>query len=405
MPKKQPSKPKYPHVEILDSDRCRWKILGKHKGQQTWLTSKGSVHPWEIWPGVVIDEGVRRLAAVMSSEAMQARTYYNLHGEMPPSRIAVRKVPTLGELAAEWHSKVIPATCKAVTVQDYRYLLGKHILPDLGDRAIDGLTRMDIRLYLTGKLNGGLSASTVRHIQNALSGVFALALDGEIIKVNPAQRLGRLARQKPRDEAIRPFNQPELETLLDKFREVRPHFYPFVFLLARTGMRAGEALGLTWDDLDLDARTATVARTRSRGSQAGDGTKTGQSRVVDLTPLLVRELRILRRRNAIMAMRLGLGALPELVFLNTLGQPINDGVFRNRAWKPTLKAANLAYRRVHDLRHTYASLMLAAGAPILYVSKQLGHASPKMTLDVYSSYLPQDGPRAVDALDKQGEMR
>jgi len=91
----------------------------------------------------------------------------------------------------------------------------------------------------------------------------------------------------------------------------------------------------------------------------------------------------------------------ERVFSAAEGGPMREDVFRKRVWTPLLRRAGVRYRKPHSLRHTFASLLLAAGGPdqILYVQKQLGHHSPEFTLRVYGHLLPRGDRRAVDVLD------
>lgn len=98
-------------------------------------------------------------------------------------------------------------------------------------------------------------------------------------------------------------------------------------------------------------------------------------------------------------MALGIGEEPELVFTNSKGNPVDKDSWRRRVFNKALKKAGLRRIRIHDLRHTYATLRISAGHNIADVSGQLGHHSVKLTLDVYHHWMPGQAKSEVDALD------
>jgi integrase len=142
-------------------------------------------------------------------------------------------------------------------------------------------------------------------------------------------------------------------------------------VLAKAGLRPGEAFALQLGDVDLQAQTLQVERAVNLGRIKP--TKTYDCRTVDLTPELIRELHrhVLRLKEE--ALRRGWGE-PVWLFPNDANHPY-DKWKAGDAFRRTLKRAGLPHFRPYDLRHTYASLLLAAGAPITYVSAQLGHAN------------------------------
>ena len=143
-----------------------------------------------------------------------------------------------------------------------------------------------------------------------------------------------------------------------------------------------------WDDLDLDGRKATISKGIVRGELTS--TKTGKERVIDLTPSLVAELRKLRLKNKIRG---------QWVFQNNAGKFVEVDNFRSRIWYVMLEKHDLRRIRIHDLRHSYASLLIHKTKDIHYTQKQLGHHSTKLTLDVYAHWLPGSKKSEVDELD------
>ena len=95
----------------------------------------------------------------------------------------------------------------------------------------------------------------------------------------------------------------------------------------------------------------------------------------------------------------GSGAVPQWVFANEKGEPLDKNNWRKRIFYRALEKATLRQIRVHDLRHTYASLLIQAGESLAYVRDQLGHHSIKVTVDIYGHLAPQGNKAAVDRLD------
>jgi len=156
-----------------------------------------------------------------------------------------------------------------------------------------------------------------------------------------------------------------------------------------TGVRSGELLGLQWGDLDWPSRQLHVRRSWKDGAYHAPKTA-ASSRRVDLPEFLMSELREWRL------------ACPkgddDLVFPNLEGRPLSHANLLQRGFYPALRRAGLRQIRFHDLRHTFASLLLANGEDIVRVSRLLGHASPTITLSVYSHMLPREHYGSTDRL-------
>jgi integrase len=237
-----------------------------------------------------------------------------------------------------------------------------------------------------------------------LSVLLGDAVDDGIIATNPALQMGRRRRkradslsQAERLRRVRPMSSEQLAAFLKAALRTEHHrLYPLFLTLARAGLRPGEAFGLQWDDVDFVERTLHVERSYSRGSL--DTTKTGESRRVDMSQELARVLRRLEVGRAAETLRRGWKARPPWVFCSEVGTP-RDLYNVTRVFKRTLKAASLPNFRLYDLRHTFATLLLAQSAPITYVAAQLGHSKPTTTLQWYAHWLPSGRRGFVDALD------
>jgi integrase len=173
-------------------------------------------------------------------------------------------------------------------------------------------------------------------------------------------------------------------------------YYPLFFTLGKTGIRIGEAMGLDWSHVDFQDRSLLVERSytdRRMGPPKGR-----RARKVDLSQETVRVLK--QHYWEMMELKLKKG-WQELhpVFPNIEGGRLELSNLRNRVFVKALKKAGLSHRRIHDLRHSFASLLLMKGANVLYVSNQLGHRSVDITLQRYARWIPSDDRKEVDRLD------
>ncbi|RLC36329.1 hypothetical protein DRH29_04745, partial [candidate division Kazan bacterium] len=206
---------------------------------------KGKGNPWWVFvyhDGKRISRkvGDKRAAEAVASE-IRARLklgQFGFEGKRP--------VPTFVQYANEWIETTVPATCKASTLRDYQDILRLHVLPEFGEMSLTDIKRGMVKDFLLKKLNEGYAVSTVTHLKNVISGVLNKAVDNEILPANPAHGLGKILKQKARGEAMDPLSVEELRALLETVQQYYPEHYTLFLLLARTGMRIGEALALQW---------------------------------------------------------------------------------------------------------------------------------------------------------------
>lgn len=341
-------------------------------------------------------------AAEAAAEQIQAKLTL---GDCSPLDAGSARTPFLREYADQWLSSEAAPRLKPITVERYATVLKRHVLPAFGEVRVSELSRAALKTQLAawlahGKVRspGPLRPGTVRLLLATLRAVLSTAVEDGLLAANPAARLGRYLRAAGPDpeEAPDPFTAEELRQLLETAERELPEWYPFWLTLARAGLRIGEGLALQRDGVDLGRRTLWVRRTWTRGRLGT--TKGGRSRAVDLSPQLAETLRTwLSVQEAEAAVR---GAAPgPWLFPAPTGDPWDDRWVRGRVWRPLLRRAGVRYRGPHQLRHTYASLLIAAGAHPKYIQAQLGHASIQVTMDVYGHLFPGTFARLVDALD------
>jgi integrase len=309
---------------------------------------------------------------------------------------------TLASYQERWarraESEVAPRTFRS-----YSWYLTKHVLPVLGGVKVKAINRGVVRDLIATKRAAGLAKNTVRLTRAALSVVLSSAVDDGLLEENPAlgsgrRRRGRAERQTERErvERIRPFTEEELESFLAKAEELEPRFAPYFWAMAYAGLRPGEALALYEDDVDFDAKKLLIERALSDGV-LGE-TKTGERRTVDLSRALERRLREHLQWRREEKLREGRPEMPPWLFFSATGTAL-DPHNAARAFRRCVKAAKIeSSHSPYDLRHGFATILLAKGAPITYVAAQLGHSKATTTLRWYAHWMPSNENRFTDLM-------
>lgn len=303
--------------------------------------------------------------------------------------IEPRKVTVAGHLA-DWLAGV-KASVRGSTWISYRRTV-RVVSERIGDTPLQSLTRLQIKA-LYAELGAELSAKTVHNYHLALHKALSVAVEDGLLRANPADRAHRLPTDRPE---LAVWTPEETALFLASVRGDR--LYGLWRLLVATGMRRGEALGLRWADVDLDAATVTVARQLVRGPEGiGWGapkTRSGR-RVIDLDPATVAAVRAHRAGQN--RERLAWGPAyddTDLIFANERGRRLDpDGV--TGAFARHVRCAGLRRVTLHALRHGHATMMLMQGVPVHVVQRRLGHANPSVTLSFYAHVLPQQAAEAA----------
>lgn len=310
---------------------------------------------------------------------------------------------TVQHHAERWLREHVALSCKPRTLELYRSVFIHHIFPAVGALPLRDLSREKLRELLAAKAASGLSRSTLQNILIPLRAMLNSAVDDGKLPGNPAVRLGRFSRGLTEREARRvtALTAEELARLLTLASRDYPENADLLHVLAWTGLRLGEACGLQWSDIDLAGHFVEVNRAvayRAHRVQIG-APKSGQARRVDLPSALVARLRA--RQSLCEAEAIVQGReLSSWVFPapSDGSKPINAAHLRFKVWYRLLRVAGLRGVRLHDLRHTFASLLLQAGEPIAYVKEQLGHSSIQVTVDRYGHFIPGANRQAVERL-------
>jgi integrase len=266
-------------------------------------------------------------------------------------------------------------------------------LTRLGPEDLDALYG---RLLESGRRNNsgagaGLSPASVRYVHRILRKALGDAVRKGTLIRNPASLADPPKRSTAnvRQPEMHVWSASQLQTFLGSIADER--FSPAFVLAAHTGMRRGEVAGLRWADVDLAGKLIHIrqAATVVAYELRIDDVKTSNGRrTIDIDGDVVRALQAWRRKHAEERLLLG-GAYDDhdLVFARPDGTPTHPELL-SRTFERLIARSGLPTIRLHDLRHTHASLLLKAGVPIKVVSERLGHATPSFTLDVYSWVLP-----------------
>ena len=307
-----------------------------------------------------------------------------------------KRIPTFKLFAQGYMETYSAMNHKPSTRDSYRSALDKHLIPAFGEMEIDKITRKDVKDFINQTRKEGLSTGSVRNYKAYLSSILSDAVEDELIPFNPVARTGKLIKKDDKPE-IRPLSWEEKTKFEEAVEKYYPRYYPFFLTALRTGSRMGELIALKPGDLDFNRGFIEVRRSCVRGRLSTP--KSGKSRPVDMSKQLKEVLKkyLVDRKKEVL--KRGWGEAPEWLFYNEAGSMIDINNLRRRTFAKALEKAGLRHIRMHDLRHTYASLRVAKGDNLQDISKQLGHHSVKVTLDVYSHWLPGSNKSQVDELD------
>ena len=331
----------------------------------------------------------RKLTTALELYGFDALKMFEDSAEPPVKPAPVLIIPTVDEYQVKWLAELERTDLKRSTKECYTYQITKHFVPFFGKERIDLLDYSRLKAWVIEQA-AKFSKDTVRLDVAVLRAMLQEAVNEGILAVNPVMKLGKFYRSARKvKEKIDPFTIEELHLIEDKCREKFPEHYPFILSMARTGMRIGEATALQWHDIDFTNNYIVVRRNIPHHRQV-ETTKTEASqRKVDMSPELSAELRRLRTEKKKQALADGKAFDAEgWVFPTEDGTPIFYTNFLRRVWHKVQDIAKVRRRTPHDLRHSWASHMLAAGADLAYVSNQLGHANPSITLRIYSHRVP-----------------
>jgi integrase len=311
---------------------------------------------------------------------------------------------TVAQYIKEWLDSDTDLSPK--TVERYRQLAQDQIGPHLGTTPLQTLRPDQIDKWHKALLKGGgtrggpLSARTVGHAHRLLHRALARAVTLEVLSRNVASVVHP---PKVDAEEIEILTSDQIAALLSHLEGHQ--LLPIVSLALGTGMRRGELCALAWGAVDLEKATVRVERSLEETDAAGLRFKTPKTRsgrrTISLAASTVDMLRAHRKSQLELRLKLALGKLDDddLVFAKPDGSPYPPDDL-SRDWGVLVRRKGLPHVTIHALRHTHASMLIAAALDVVSVSKRLGHASPTVTLGIYAHLFHTSDARAADAIEK-----
>lgn len=361
----------------LSNGEIRWRVQARVDGkmqQATFLAEKGAREF-----GALVD----RVGWHAAKTVLEAR---RMHSTMPTLR--------------EWTERYLDPTSglltgvESATRADYQQAAERSFLPVLGEMPVNAIEKADVGRWVAwqeaqpSRRGGTVSAKTVRNYHAILSATLQAAVQEKLRDSNPAHRT-RMTRGTRREGVF--LTADEYATLL---YFIPDRYQPFIAFLAGTGARWGEATAVVWGDLNLNATPPTIRIERAWKKGIG-------GKPVLKQPKSSRSKRTVSLFDDLVAVLGTPGEQGSLIFPGRAGGHMWHSSFRTNVWEPSVKRAQdpalcaragLAPLRkspnVHDLRHSHASWLIAAGIPLPFVQARLGHESITTTVGTYGHLQP-----------------
>jgi integrase len=367
---------------------------GRHGDGTIYTTADGRLRAAVTVPHALTGEPVRRY--------LSGRTDAEIKRKLKDARAAratVGRTPTVATWGERWLG-LVAQRVRPATLDVYKNALRTHAIPALGRVELGRLRPSDVEMMTSRMIAAGSAASSAALARRVL--VICLtdaARDGLIVR-NVAQ-LARAPRTAV--PVRRALTGDEVRSFLAAVAD--DPLGPLVALGIATGLRRGELLALRWTDVDETAGTLTVARALARASAGGYAIAEPKSRRGHRTIALPALARDALRRQAEMQTRErdAAGSVWQdrdgLIFADPIGRLWHPETV-TAAYRALVARSGIGRLRLHDLRHTNATLALSAGVPVRDVADALGHSSPSITLNVYGQSVAEGPRRVADAMDR-----
>lgn len=268
-----------------------------------------------------------------------------------------------------------------------------HIEPNFKSFSIKEIKPIQLEEW-QNKLLEKYKPSTVVKYRSILYSILEKAFNNCVIDFNPLGKVkSPLTINKKfkklndiEDDELFPFNKDEIIKILNS---TKGNLYYFIVIMLYTGMRPGEIISLTWNDIDFDKKRIAVDKTTVQG-KVGDVKTQSSVRYVDIIPILEDELHELYKKTG----------TKEYLLLSHFHKPFYSHDIISKRFKELLIDINIKERKLYNLRHTFASTMITQGQNILWVSRMLGHKDISITLKVYARFIKENEEERLENLSK-----
>ena len=310
---------------------------------------------------------------------------------------------TINILLPKWLFNVKKNELKASSFESYESTYRNYIKTYLiADLPIKDLKSLKIQEFYNNLIKDNVSINNVKKVHKLLRQFFSYAeKEGYIIK-NPCTNvtLPKIKKEvsniiNERKSKFQYFNEDEIKELLTLFKNTR--YENIIIFALGTGMRKGEILGLQWNDLDFENKEIHVVHNLSHIAIIDEyGNRNYKTELQ--TPKSENSIRIIPMSDVIYKLLKSINRTSDFVFANKSGNHI-DIKWTEKFWTKTLKGTNLEGKKFHDLRHTFATMLLLKGANLIQIKELMGHSSVKIT-EIYLDVLPKTKSDTVNKLNE-----
>ncbi len=359
---------------------------GKHKEQSiTWKPDEGMTERQ-------IQKELNRQAVMLEEACM--------HGYKA-------KAVKFQELAEEWFEEYARLNLRSTTYERMKQLTHR-VYPAIGHLRIDKISTRQLQGFVNSLAKEGanektgkpLAPKTIRHNLSFISDVFSYAVKMGIVSDNPCSKV-TIPKGEVKEKQI--YSQEELELLLNKLQGEPTKYRAFFYLIAYSGLRRSEMLGLEWKDIDFENDIISIKRTSNQTAARGiytDTTKTKRSqRTLKISPYIMDILKELKAEQDEEALKLGdYWVDTDRLFAKDNGEPQHPNT--TYTWLKRFCERNaLPFHGLHSFRHFAASALISAGLDVTTVSGALGHCNSGTTLNIYSHQFQTAQARVSEAMD------
>lgn len=284
----------------------------------------------------------------------------------------------------EWLELYAKNKLKDTTFTNYKRVILGRVIPALGSLKMGELKNHHIQKFINDLKEEGLSGNYIEYCTTVLHGALEDAVKRDLLVKNPAKHV-EVPRERRRQYEI--WTSEQIKKFLSYAKIDSPLYYPVFLTALGTGMRRGELLGLTWDNVDFESKVIKVRQSLiydEKGFRFSTPKTNSSIRSISIDDNLMKELKSHKtKQKELQLIFAGEYNKLNLVFPREVGEPIYPRTLAT-IFNRIGKKANVPKIRLHDLRHTHATLLLELGVNPKVIAERLGHSSINITLDVYS---------------------